>query len=118
MADYDQTSEPTTEAPSPSHSSHVPDTSGTQPPMPQLMRRPSRRAVIVGLAGLTLVGGGITWFTISHRSTSKLTSHSLSLGATLYSYRGHSNGVTSVAWSPDGKYIACGSTDNTVQVCD
>src|SRR5205807_2722638 len=97
MRDHDRTSEPTAEAPPPSHSSHVPEVSGTQPPTPQLTRRPSRRTVIVGLAGLTLVGGGITWFAISHRSTSKLspgaTSHSLSSGTTVYSYRGHSNGV-------------------------
>jgi WD40 repeat protein len=31
---------------------------------------------------------------------------------------GHSNWVTSVAYSPDGKHIVSGSLDNTVKVWD
>ncbi|HJT58056.1 MAG TPA: serine/threonine-protein kinase [Ktedonobacteraceae bacterium] len=31
-------------------------------------------------------------------------------------YRGHSGPVTSIAWSPDGQFIASGSEDGTVQV--
>src|SRR6266487_2738638 len=34
----------------------------------------------------------------------------------LFTYKGHAKNVTSVAWSPDGKRIASGSSDNTVQV--
>jgi WD40 repeat protein len=33
-------------------------------------------------------------------------------------YKGHSNYVVSLAWSPDGKRIASGSYDDTVQVWD
>jgi WD40 repeat protein len=32
--------------------------------------------------------------------------------------RGHSNKVTSVAYSPDGKHIVSGSFDSTVKIWD
>ncbi len=42
----------------------------------------------------------------------------LSVGTTLYTYRGHSQSVNAVAWSPDGKRIASASSDRMVQVWD
>ena len=33
-----------------------------------------------------------------------------------FTYSGHSNDITALAWSPDGKRIASGGTDATVQV--
>jgi eukaryotic-like serine/threonine-protein kinase len=39
-------------------------------------------------------------------------------GATLLTYHGHSSFVQAVAWSPDGKCIASGSSDKAVQIWD
>jgi len=39
-----------------------------------------------------------------------------SMEAMFYTYRGHSDVVYAIAWSPDGKRIASGSFDKTVQV--
>jgi WD40 repeat protein len=40
------------------------------------------------------------------------------MGTLLYTYKGHSLDAYAVAWSPDGKRIASGSGDSTVQVWD
>jgi len=94
----------------------------------------SRRAIILGLgvAGLAVAGGGLTWLVSSQGKHSSVISSQnptttsqaspsptptpLPLGTLLYTYRGHSNYVNGGAWSPDGKRIASGSLDTTVQV--
>jgi len=84
------------------------------PPAPQITlpshqtaeRRFSRRTVIVGLAGLVVVGaagGGIAWWR-SSLSTPTPDPH------LLYTYQGG----LSVAWSPDSRRIASGESDGTV----
>jgi len=83
-------------------------TPSVQPVVPS-KRGISRRTVLVGLAGLVVVGSGATWLILSQKPP---------VETTLYTYRGHSDGVNAVAWSPTGLRIASGSDDNTVQVWD
>jgi WD40 repeat protein len=97
----------------------------------------SRRTMLRKLAGLTLAGGSIISFVtscssstdpspVSQTSTGSPTNlpptpqtfTSSSLRTALYTYRGHSASVMGVVWSPDGKRIASGSDDGTVQVWD
>jgi WD40 repeat protein len=80
----------------------------------------SRRIFLRDMAGLVL-GGSLVPFTASCGSpttTASLpqTPSSHPLGALLYTYRGHTGGVETVAWSPDGKRIASGSADATAQI--
>ena len=77
----------------------------------------SRRSILRGLIGLltTLGVEGCTQ-PFSSSSSAVLRPTTRPQGSVLYSYRGHSNRVTGVTWSPDGKYIASCSLDKTVQV--
>jgi eukaryotic-like serine/threonine-protein kinase len=68
----------------------------------------SRRSIIMGGLGLVLGGIGIEWATSPHP---------------IYTFHGHTQFVTSIAWSPDGKRIASAegagiSNYGTVQVWD
>ena len=85
---------------------------------PSQPRKVSRRALLLGLAGIAVAGvagGGIAW--IEHmQATRPISPVPTNNVAALYTYRGHTGYVWSAVWSPDGKRVASGSSDKTVQV--
>ena len=54
------------------------------------------------------------WSTQTGSSTPPPASHTP--GTKVCTYKGHSDFVSELAWSPDGKYIASGGLDHTLQV--
>jgi hypothetical protein len=81
----------------------------------------SRRTLLRNVAGLALTAGSLTPLATAcgltpGTSPASQPTASPALGTTIFTYHGHSQGVNSVAWSPDGKRIASGADDKTVQV--
>lgn len=73
----------------------------------------TRRAVLFGaggVVGLALLGTDIWW--------ERMKASLLPQGTLYLTYRGHTGNVYSVVWSPNGKRIASGGADGTVQVWD
>jgi WD40 repeat protein len=86
-------------------------------------RKLSRRTLLWNMAGVALAGGSLAPLTTAcglapGTSPASQPTASQALGTTIFTYRGHSQGVNSVAWSPDGKRITSGADDTTVQVWD
>ncbi|HEX6554862.1 MAG TPA: WD40 repeat domain-containing protein [Ktedonobacteraceae bacterium] len=82
-----------------------------------LMGYLSRREVLRGMAGfmiaMSLEGCAQS---LSSSSAKVHAPKPRPQGSVYYTYRGHTGRITSVGWSPNGKYIASGSLDKTVQV--
>src|SRR5579884_669738 len=58
---------------------------------------------------------------VAHRtftSSSQPLAGPASLGITLYTYRGHTDAVRGIAWSPDSQRLASASNDQTIHVWD
>ncbi|MGZ6366161.1 MAG: WD40 repeat domain-containing protein [Ktedonobacteraceae bacterium] len=78
---------------------------------------PSRRDILRGMAGLLLaVSLESCAQGLSSASSSTPTPAPRRPGSVSYTYRGHTDRILTVAWSPNGKYIASGSLDKTAQI--
>jgi WD40 repeat protein len=85
--------------------------------MKSIVLNPKNRRLHSAFGGLLLVVALVLvacWSTQTGSSTPTPASHTP--GTKVCTYKGHSDVVSELAWSPDGKYIASGGPDHTLQV--
>jgi WD40 repeat protein len=76
----------------------------------------SRRNVLKGMAAFVLAMSLESCAQALSSSPSTPTPIPHRPGSLLYTYRGHTDRIPTVTWSPDGNYIVSGSLDKTAQV--
>src|SRR5689334_7137943 len=80
----------------------------------------SRRRMLQGLLAYSVVSAsmGCASPPSSSKATPPAATPTLSPGSIVNTYSGHSEQVLAVAWSPNGRQIASGARDMTLQVWD
>lgn len=87
----------------------------------------SRRTILAGITGLVALGSVGTWFATTRKDAPAWPSFTNAqpspapahvLGAHRFTFSGHSDIVSSLSWSQDGRRMASGSFDTTVQIWD
>ncbi len=90
----------------------------------------TRRAFLVSVAGLALVGGGGSWLlwrklhpagavsSVVNTNGDTTGTTTTSSGEPVLVYRAHHARVNSVVWSPDSQSVASASDDNLVLICN
>ena len=78
-------------------------------------RNMSRRTLLRNMAGLALTGGSLTQLATACGLVPGASASSSAQGRTIFIYHSQSGAA---AWSPNGKRIASGNDDGTVQVWD
>lgn len=94
--------------------------------IPARQRKLSRRAMLIslGTVGIAAAGGITAWQVLTRQQQQRSQMHTptpapaIPLGETLLTYRGHTQDVYGVKWSPDGSLIASVGQDTTVEICD
>lgn len=83
-----------------------------QPPLPTLnVPIPTLSVLAILLAGTGIIAATLTWFYTRH--TSRQTD---SLAYTLQHTLTSTSPITTTAWSPDGRTLACADSDGTIQL--